>query len=160
SDTIFEGFSGRMSTLGVIHRSFTQHEDTERGRRTSSVLIVSPGGLEHGGEIGRQRGYFRQALVTTSTDLANGVVDSRGPWFIGASPLSSFGAVTYLGYAVLTLLLARCSLRPPLLHVNITGRGSTIRKVLLLTVARVLGLRYILHVHDCDYADYYKGRRP
>lgn len=160
SDTIFEGFSGRMSTLGVIHRSFTKHEDTERGRRTSSVLIVSPGGLEHGGGIGRQMGYFLRGLDTSSNRLAYRVVDSRGPWFIGASPLYSFGAVTYLGYAVLTLLLARCSLRPPLLHVNIAGRGSTIRKVLLLTVARVLGLRYILHVHDYDYAGYYKGRRP
>jgi glycosyltransferase involved in cell wall biosynthesis len=88
------------------------------------------------------------------------VVDSRRPWFIGRSPLYVCAAVIYLGYAVLSLLLARCSLRPCLLHINITGRGSTIRKVALLTVARVLGLRYILHLHDYDYADYYRGRSP
>src|SRR5262249_37315222 len=28
------------------------------------------------------------------------------------------------------------------------------------TVARVLRLRYILHLHDYDYADYYRGRSP
>jgi len=142
------------------HRSFGKHEDTDRGRPTSSVLIVTPGGLEHGGGIGRQMGYFLRALHVSPKGLSYRVVDSRGPWFLGASPLYSCGAVAYLGYALLALLLARCSLRPPLLHVNITGRGSTIRKVLLLIVARVLGLPYILHLHDYDYADYYKGRSP
>jgi glycosyltransferase involved in cell wall biosynthesis len=43
-------------------------------------------------------------------------------------------------------------------HVNIAGRGSTIRKVILLTIARTLGLRYVLHVHDYDYAQYYCSR--
>ena len=43
-------------------------------------------------------------------------------------------------------------------HVNITGRGSTIRKIFLLTIARALGLRYVLHLHDYDYADYFRGR--
>src|SRR5262249_62112962 len=61
---------------------------------------------------------------------------------------------------VVRCFLAVCLSRPALLHVNITGRGSTIRKVVVLSVARVLGLRYILHLHDYDYADYYKGRSP
>jgi glycosyltransferase involved in cell wall biosynthesis len=125
-----------------------------------SVLIVTPGGLEHGGGIGRQMGYFLRSLRARPKGLSYRVVDSRGPWFIGASPFYIFAAVIYLGYAVLTLFLARCFLRACLLHVNITGRGSTIRKVVLLTVARVLRLRYILHLHDYDYADYYKGRGP
>ena len=142
------------------HRSFGKREDTDRGRPTSSVLIVTPGGLEHGGGIGRQMGYFLRGLHVSPKGLSYRVVDSRGPWFLGASPLYSCGAVAYLGYALLALLLARCSLRPCLLHVNIAGRGSTIRKVVLLTVARVLGLRYSLHLHDYDYADYYEGRSP
>jgi hypothetical protein len=43
-----------MSGLRVIHRSFRKHEDTDCGRPTGSVLIITPGGLEHGGGIGRQ----------------------------------------------------------------------------------------------------------
>src|SRR5262249_42935065 len=78
----------------------------------------------------------------------------------GGAHLCTRGAIAYRGYAVLALFLAGCPPRPPLLRVNITGRGSTIRKVLLLIVARVLGLPYILHLHDYDYADYYKGRSP
>jgi hypothetical protein len=105
-----------MSAFGVIHRSFRKHEDTDGGRPTSSVLIVSPGGLEHGGGIGRQMGYFLRGLDASPNRLGYRVVDSRGPWFIGASPLYSCGAVAYLGYAALALLLARCSLRPCLLQ--------------------------------------------
>jgi len=45
-----------------------------------------------------------------------------------------------------------------IVHANITGRGSTVRKVFVLTVARALGLPYILHVHDYDYSAEY-GRR-
>jgi glycosyltransferase involved in cell wall biosynthesis len=128
--------------------------------RSGTVLIVTPGGLEHGGGVGRQMGYFLRSLHANPKRASYRVVDSRGPWFIGASPVYICGAVIYLGYAILTLLKARCFLRACLLHVNITGRGSTIRKVALLTVARVLGLRYILHLHDYDYADYYRGRGP
>jgi glycosyltransferase involved in cell wall biosynthesis len=43
-------------------------------------------------------------------------------------------------------------------HVNITGRGSTVRKIVLLAVARALGLRYVLHLHDYDYGDYHSRR--
>jgi hypothetical protein len=56
------------------------------------------------------------------------------------------------------LLFARCSSTPCAAHVNITGRGSIIWKVIPLTVARARGLRYVLHFHDYDYADYYGVR--
>ena len=42
--------------------------------------------------------------------------------------------------------------RPSLLHVNITGRGSTTRKLVLTAVARAVALPYVLHIHDYDYA--------
>jgi glycosyltransferase involved in cell wall biosynthesis len=139
----------------------SKHNDrNDSQQQVGTVLIVTPGGLERGGGIGRQMGYFLQTCHAGLKGLDYRIVDSRGPWFIGASPLSSFGAVFYLAHAALTLLLARCSLQPCLLHVNITGRGSTIRKVFLLAVARVLRLRYILHLHDYDYANYYRGRSP
>jgi len=123
-----------------------------------TVLIITPGGLEHGGGVGRQMGYFLRSLHASPNKLTYQVVDSRGPWFIGASRFYLCGAAIYLACAVLSLILTRCSPRPSLLHINITGRGSTIRKVLLLAVARVLGLRYVLHLHDYDYAEYYRGR--
>jgi glycosyltransferase involved in cell wall biosynthesis len=139
-------------------RIVSKHNHYNDGGGT--VLVITPGGLEHGGGVGRQMGYFLRSFQARPKGLRYRVVDSRGPWFIGASPVSICSAVVYLTYAILTLLLARCFVRPCLLHVNITGRGSTIRKIVLLTAARALGLRYILHLHDYDYAGYYKGCRP
>jgi glycosyltransferase involved in cell wall biosynthesis len=55
------------------------------------------------------------------------------------------------------MLVARFS-SPCVAHVNITGRGSTIRKIVLLSIARAFGLPYVLHLHDYNYADYFRGR--
>lgn len=128
------------------------------GHPAQTVLIVTSGGLEHGGGIGRQMGYFLQARRGTEQGLRYRVIDSRGPWYLGASPLHIIAAVAYFGSAVLTL--SRASLSSPCVaHVNIAGRGSTIRKVILLMIGRALGLRYVLHVHDYNYAEYYRGQR-
>ena len=141
-----------------MNRNFTKRDDADYGgQRTGTVLIVTPGGLENGGGIGRQMGYFLRAYRASEQRLRYRVVDSRGPWYIGSSPLYVAGAVIYFGYAILTLFQARLS-SPCVAHVNITGRGSTIRKVILLTIARAIGLRYVLHLHDYDYAEYYRSR--
>jgi glycosyltransferase involved in cell wall biosynthesis len=119
-----------------------------------TVLLVIPGGLEHGGGIGRQMGYFLGA--PRRPDLAYRVVDSRGPWFLGASRLHTLLAFGYLLRAGLRLISARLGAAPAVAHVNVTGRGSTLRKLALTAVARAVGLPYLLHVHDYDYAAEYR----
>jgi hypothetical protein len=102
-------------------------------------------------------GYFLRDRVGHEK-LRYRVVDSRGRWYIGSSLLYYIGGTAfYLGRAILTILVARFS-SPCVAHVNITGRGSTIRKILLLTIARALGLPYVLHLHDYNYADRFRGR--
>src|SRR6202042_1683141 len=122
---------------------------------TGTVLIICPGALENGGGIGRQMGYFLQADPGKQNGLSYRVVDSRGPWFLGASPMHVGLSLFYLAGAVMKVLAARFGPAPCLAHVNITGRGSTVRKVILLTFARMFGTRYLLHVHDPDYAEEY-----
>jgi glycosyltransferase involved in cell wall biosynthesis len=102
-------------------------------------------------------GYFLQACQMTHQGPRYRIVDSRGPWYIGASPLHIAGAIIYFGRAALIMLWTRVS-SPCVAHVNITGRGSTIRKVILSALARAIGLRYVLHLHDYDYAEYYRSR--
>jgi glycosyltransferase involved in cell wall biosynthesis len=126
--------------------------------RAGTVLVVSPGGLEHGGGIGRQMGYFLRARQGRRESVVYRVVDSRGPWFLGSSPLYTFCSGIYLAGAMTKLLWARLSAAPCVAHVNITGRGSTVRKIILATFARAIGLRYLLHVHDYDYAEEYRRR--
>lgn len=123
-----------------------------------SIIVLCPGGLEHGGGIGRQMGYLLRAIPAHSERLSYRVVDTRGPWFLGSSPRYVGFAAVYLAGGLLQLLKACLSSSPCVVHANITGRGSTVRKVILLTAARGLGLRYLLHVHDYNYADEYRGR--
>jgi glycosyltransferase involved in cell wall biosynthesis len=137
---------------------FAKRDDTETNAlRTRTVLIVGPGGLEHGGGIGRQMGYFLRAYQHTEPRLRYRVVDSRGPWYLGSSPLHVPSAVIFFARAMLALFRARLS-SPCVAHFNIAGRGSTIRKIILLNVARALGVRCVLHLHDCDYGEYYRSR--
>ncbi len=98
-----------------------------------------------------------EPTLTPNEDCATGSLTSRGPWYLGSSPLHIIGSIAYLGRAILTLSRA-CLSSPCVAHVNITGRGSTIRKVILLVIGRALGLRYVLHVHDYNYAEYYRSQ--
>ena len=125
---------------------------------TSTVIIICPGGLENGGGIGRQMGYFLQGRRTTETAIDYRIIDSRGPWFLGASPVHIGFAGFYLLGAAVKLCGTRLQGAHCIVHVNITGRGSTIRKVILLAFVRALRLQYILHVHDYDYAEEYRRR--
>lgn len=45
-------------------------------------------------------------------------------------------------------------------HIHVAGRGSTSRKLILTAVARFLGCRHILHLHDYDYAHDFAERTP
>jgi glycosyltransferase involved in cell wall biosynthesis len=67
-------------------------------------------------------------------------------------------AILFFAGAVITLLRARLGSARCLAHINIAGRGSTLRKVALVTVARAIGMQYILHLHDPDYGNDYKRR--
>ena len=123
-----------------------------------TVLVLCPGGLEHGGGIGRQMGYF---LATPAAGApAYRVVDTRGPWFLGGARWRIGLSVLYLLAAALRIAWAGIARRRCLLHVNITGRGSTPRKLVLTAVARAVGLPYLLHVHDYDYAADIRARGP
>jgi glycosyltransferase involved in cell wall biosynthesis len=116
------------------------------------ILLLCPGGLERGGGIGRQMGYFLSALPQTAETPAYRIIDTRGPWFLGSArwriPLSAL----YLVAAALRIAWTGIARRPSLIHANITGRGSTLRKLALTAVARAVMLPYVLHVHDYDYA--------
>jgi hypothetical protein len=39
-----------------------------------------------------------------------------------------------------------------------TGRGSSMRKLIPLGLAHSVGARYVLHIRDCDNAEEYRHR--
>ena len=126
--------------------------------RRATVLMMWAGGLEHGGGIGRQIGYFLDAASAVPQAPDYRVIDTRGPWFLGAARGRLLHSVGYLLRASATLIGYARSGPPVLLHVNITGRGSTFRKLLLTAIAQGCGLPYLLHVHDYDYAGFHRSQ--
>ena len=122
--------------------------------RCGTVVILCPGGLENGGGIGRQMSYFLGASSPTEL-LDYRVVDTRGPWFLGDARGRTAASIGFLLRSAAELIALRIRRQPSLLHVNITGRGSTIRKSILCALARFLRLPYLLHVHDPDYVSGY-----
>lgn len=113
----------------------------------TAVNHYCPGGREQGGGIGRMVGNIVDAAALSGD--RHRVHDTRGSSF---DPLHSAKALMM----VIGSLVA-CRLRDPrqVHHFHVAGRGSTLRKLILTSVCGVLGLPYVLHLHDYDYrADY------
>ncbi len=103
-------------------------------------------------------GYFLSALPQSPDTPTYAVVDTRGPWFLGADRARIAASALRLLGAGGRVARAGLFQRPTLLHVNLTGRGSTVRKLMLTTLARAVGLPYLLHVHDGAYAADFRAR--
>ena len=112
-----------------------------------TVLAVSSGGLENGGGIGRMIGYMAAAWQARADGPRLVVVDSRGP---ARSLMAPFVFAACLGRIAAAGLTGR-----PLVHVHVAGRGSSLRKVIVVFLAKdLLRLPVVLHLHDYDYRQF------
>lgn len=121
---------------------------------SGTILLLCPGGIESGGGIGRQMGYFLNETESRGLTPAYKIVDTRGPRFLGGSIFYTILATFYFVISVFQVILSTSRLA----HVNIAGRGSTVRKLIICATARCVGMPYLLHVHDYDYAGEYERR--
>jgi len=125
--------SARQPTQGCSQGSFTPIR----------VALAFPGGFEFGG-IGRMMLYATQGWRSTPHAPLWRVIDARGSGSLGLLPLHLIAMIGVLAVGRLTGSL-------DLLHLNVAGRGSTLRKIVLNEVAQLLGLPTIVHLHDSDY---------
>lgn len=120
--------------------------------RQLSVRHYVPGGRENGGGIGRLVGYI--ADTADGTGVRHLVTDTRGPtWFAPVSLLR-------LSSAMFAMAKDRLLVPGRIHHIHVAGRGSTSRKLILASVARLLGCVHVLHLHDYDYAADFAVRTP
>jgi glycosyltransferase involved in cell wall biosynthesis len=115
-----------------------------RSKVPSLILHVCPGGLEHGGGIGRMIGYMIDAWRETPNSPSMRVLDTRGAGHIALSPWHLARSLA---------LIAALRRQRPLLHVHVAGRGSTIRKIIVVQFSRLLRLPIVLHLHDYNYRE-------
>lgn len=112
------------------------------------VLMITAGGLEHGGGIGRMVGYTLGAW-TDATLPPIRVIDTRGP---------KFSRRVWPFYLLKSLFeIVRFAPRNPILHVHLAANCSTWRKLAVVWLGRLLGLDYVIHLHDPTYAEFYNG---
>jgi glycosyltransferase involved in cell wall biosynthesis len=112
-------------------------------RSLATVRHYCPGGREDGGGIGRLVGYIVDAAERRGA--THMVCDTRGPaWTVPGSPLR-------LARAIGNLMWDRITAPGRIHHIHVAGRGSTSRKLILTRVARLIGARHLLHLHDYDY---------
>lgn len=108
------------------------------------ILILTPGGFEHGGGIGRQMGYLCRAWAASVQPPDVRVIDSHGA---GSRWLSPF----FLASAILRIIVEAIRAEIAVIHINVAGRGSTWRKLIATPICAALRLPIVLHLHDYDY---------
>jgi glycosyltransferase involved in cell wall biosynthesis len=106
------------------------------------ILIITAGGLEHGGGIGRMVGYLAQEWSGDPDGPAFEILDPRGPGPFRLWPRNFLATLAKI---------RRRRHEYPLAYIHVAGRGSSLRKLLLTGFCRLLKIPIVLHLHDYDY---------
>jgi glycosyltransferase involved in cell wall biosynthesis len=114
---------------------------------TPRVALVGPGPDGSGG-IARAMTYVLAELPDSQRVR---VLDTRGP---AAHPLSSLAPLLRSCVRLLRLAGGR---HVDVVHVNISVRGSTLRKTAVVAVCHLVRVPTVLHLHGSGYDEYYAG---
>lgn len=115
--------------------------------------MLVPGGLEHAGGIGRWAGYLQRSWQEAGLEPPLEIIDTRGHGHAGRAA-SSFAR------ALLRLITLRAQGRLGLIHANLSKRGSTLRKIIVSALARLLGIPLVIHLHGSGYHEFYDPLPP
>ena len=115
------------------------------------VVLVSPP-LDASGGIGRLMSYVLARL--DNHQIAVRHVDPRGR---SSRPILS---VFPLLRATVTMIALIGMRRVDLVHINMSYRGSTIRKGIIVRICHLMRIPIVLHLHTCEYQNFYEGLPP
>lgn len=121
-----------------------------RGSPPLRVVLVSPP-LDASGGIGRLMSYVLALLEPQQIEVHH--IDSRGR---SSRPILSLGPLLRVCAA---LVVAKARRNVDVVHINMSYRGSTIRKSVVAWTCRNLRIPVVLHLHTCEYEEFY-GRLP
>jgi glycosyltransferase involved in cell wall biosynthesis len=112
-----------------------------------AVYLATPGGARGRGGIGRMALYLANAWEQRCPDVPLRVVDTYGP---GPRLLMPFGFALGFTRLVAAGLLGRIAV----LHVNVSERGSFLRKGPLVALGRLFRTPVVLHCHGADLVEH------
>ena len=117
------------------------------------IYIVSPGGTQEKGGMGRVVDNFTTDFRQNCPDVKFEVVDSYGPGKFHLMPLY---------FARATARLAGCFVagKADLVHIHMAEYGSVLRKGILIAMARAFGVPVVLHLHGGRFPKHFKDSSP
>jgi glycosyltransferase involved in cell wall biosynthesis len=117
------------------------------------IYIVSPGGAEEKGGMGRIVSNFTSDLRQHYPDMQFEIIDTYGPGKFRLMPFYFLAATMYLFGRFL-------SNKAQLVHVHMADYGSVLRKGVLITMASLFRVPVILHMHGGRFAKHYEDAGP
>ncbi len=141
----------RRSGLSAGHQDGQTPLETSESENAISpvlrVVLISPP-LDASGGIGRLMSYVLARL--DDHQIAVRHVDPRGR---SSRPILS---VFPLLRAAVTVIVLKGMRRVDLVHINMSYRGSTIRKGIIVWMCNLMRIPIVLHLHTCEYQEFYQ----
>jgi glycosyltransferase involved in cell wall biosynthesis len=125
----------------------------QRANHQLHVAIATPFGRGGHGGIDRLMWQVADTIDKLDSSVRLHMLVTRGRGHILVS-------VYWMLRALATVLCLRATGRIDILHVNLARKGSTYRKIVLCSFARMCGVPYAIHLHDGMYGDYWAKAGP
>ncbi|WP_246132789.1 glycosyltransferase family 4 protein [Devosia ginsengisoli] len=122
--------------------------------RPLHVIVATPSGTTGQGGIDRIMGTLKQALIDSDEKTMNvRFLESRGSGNVWLSP---FQMLRFCG----TMFALKKRGELDVVHINLSQKGSTYRKMVIACAAHLLGVPYVLHLHGAEYQTFWKASGP
>ena len=118
-----------------------------------SILIATTLGKGGKGGIDRIMDSVRSVLLKENIEnikVQFGVTRGKGHIFI-----SPFFVFAFILKMIFLKIVNQCDL----VHLNVSNKGSTYRKIIIAKFAIILGIKYIIHLHGSAYDHYYANEK-
>ncbi len=124
---------------------------TARSRSKLRVMVATPLGLHGRGGIDRLNDLIFDAVAARpELDICVDRLVTRGQ-------RSLFAAQFIFAFALFRLFFAALRRDVDLLHIHLSDRGSTYRKIVLGALARFLQIPYVVHLHGAVFVDFWSA---
>ena len=122
----------------------------KKDQKPKFALILCPGGLANQGGIGKMVSYFTREWEGMHSSPSYEVVDTRGIGSLRNAP------IVYTK-ALLTICSKLFRRQVYLLHIHMASYGSTVRKLLIVFLAKCFKVPVILHLHGAEFHIFYRN---
>lgn len=113
------------------------------------VLVTTPVGEAGQGGIDRIMASLKNELGRQArADIRVRFLPTRGEGHVSVSAL-------YLAVFCAQMHADRLRSKIDVVHINLSSHGSTYRKLIIATYARILGIPYVLHLHGSEYRTFW-----